>query len=220
MASILQSAIRRSARTISSKTIKPSTRQFLPSTSALPHSATTRGLTSLSRRSALTAQNKQYQIQTQQTRAQIRWSSNQSKPEADPEQINFRQWGFEEITATLPSTTPSSSPTHTPILIDVREPAELAQGIIPHALSIPLASQPDAMYLTPDEFETRFGFPKPSADGETELVFYCKAGVRADAAARLAVQAGYDAEKIGVYYGSWLDWVKNGGKVEVWDGDE
>jgi rhodanese-related sulfurtransferase len=42
--------------------------------------------------------------------------------------------------------------------------------------------------------------------------------VRADAAARLAVQAGYDAEKLGVYYGSWLDWVRNGGKVEVWDG--
>ncbi|CAI7655136.1 unnamed protein product [Penicillium manginii] len=217
MASAFQPVIRRSASTISFTALKTPARQFLRSTSAL--SATTRGLTSLSRRSALTTQSKQYQIQNQQTRAHgIRWSSNQPKAEADPEQITFRQWGFEEITATLPSASPS--PTHTPILIDVREPAELAQGIIPHALSIPLASQPDAMYLTPDEFETRFGFPKPAADGKTELVFYCKAGVRADAAARLAVQAGYDAEKLGVYYGSWLDWVRNGGKVEVWDGDD
>lgn len=76
------------------------------------------------------------------------------------------------------------------------------------------------MYLTPDEFETRFGFPKPQVDSKTQLVFYCKAGVRARAAAQLAVQAGYNPEQLGVYDGSWLDWVKNGGKVEVWDGDE
>lgn len=52
------------------------------------------------------------------------------------------------------------------------------------------------------------------------LVFYCKAGVRARAAAQLAVQAGYNPEQIGVYEGSWLDWERNGGKVERWDGDD
>lgn len=89
-------------------------------------------------------------------------------------------------------------------------------------MSIPLASQPDAYFLSPEEFETRFGFPKPgSNDGEkkNELVFYCKAGVRARAAAQLAVQAGYDPEKIAVYDGSWLDWVDKGGKVEKWEGN-
>jgi rhodanese-related sulfurtransferase len=52
------------------------------------------------------------------------------------------------------------------------------------------------------------------------MVFYCKAGVRAQAAAQMAVQAGYDPASVGVYYGSWLDWAKNGGKVERWEGDD
>lgn len=51
-------------------------------------------------------------------------------------------------------------------------------------------------------------------------MFYCKAGVRAKAAAQLAVQAGYDPEKVGIYEGSWLDWEKRGGKVEKWEGAE
>jgi rhodanese-related sulfurtransferase len=125
-----------------------------------------------------------------------------------------------QINAALPSATPS--PTHTPvILIDVREPAELTgTGIIPSAVSIPLASQPDALYLTADEFETRFGFPKPELVEGAQMVFYCKAGVRAWAAAQMAVQAGYDPARIGVYDGSWLDWERNGGKVEKWDGDD
>lgn len=125
-----------------------------------------------------------------------------------------------QINASLPASTPS--PSHTPvILIDVREPAELTgTGIIPSAINIPLASQPDALFLTADEFETRFGFPKPSADAEQQIVFYCKAGVRAKAAAQLAVQAGYDAEKLGVYHGSWLDWERQGGKTERWQGND
>ncbi|PYH41400.1 Rhodanese-like protein, partial [Aspergillus saccharolyticus JOP 1030-1] len=131
-------------------------------------------------------------------------------------------------------TSPSSKPL---ILIDVREPAELnATGIIPTAVSVPLASQPDALFLTPDEFETRFGYPKPGveqpaaeqagagagagADSSSPIVFYCKAGVRARAAAQLAVQAGYDAKRIGVYDGSWLDWADRGGKVERWEGGD
>ncbi|KAL2826814.1 Rhodanese-like domain-containing protein [Aspergillus cavernicola] len=140
----------------------------------------------------------------------------------------FRQWGFEDINAHLPSSSPSSPPS-TPdkariILIDVREPAELSStGIIPSAIAVPLASQPDALFLTPDEFETRFGYPKPGVEGadqEAELVFYCKAGVRARAAAQLAVQAGYEEGRIGVYDGSWLDWAGKRGRVERWEGDD
>lgn len=44
--------------------------------------------------------------------------------------------------------------------------------------------------------------------------------MRAKTAAQLAVQAGYDAERIGVYDGSWLDWEKKGGKVEKWEGHD
>ncbi|PYI04958.1 Rhodanese-like protein, partial [Aspergillus sclerotiicarbonarius CBS 121057] len=119
------------------------------------------------------------------------------------------------ITASLPTGSPPSTPQKSLILIDVREPAELTStGIIPSAVSVPLASQPDALFLTEEEFETRFGFPKPGVKEDGEIVFYCKAGVRARAAAQLAVQAGYEAERIGVYDGSWLDWARKGGRVE------
>jgi rhodanese-related sulfurtransferase len=120
---------------------------------------------------------------------------------------------------------PSSSASNL-ILIDVREPAELSStGIIPGAVSVPLASQPDAYFLSPDEFETRFGFPKPGSEQgitskKKEIVFYCKAGVRARAAAQLAVQSGYDAASVRVYDGSWLDWMDKGGKVDKWEGNE
>ncbi|PKX89561.1 rhodanese-like domain-containing protein [Aspergillus novofumigatus IBT 16806] len=99
------------------------------------------------------------------------------------------------------------------ILVDVREPAELTStGIIPTAVAVPLASQPDALFLTPDEFETRFGYPKPGIEEEGDIIFYCKAGVRAKTAAQLAVQAGYNPDRIGVYEGSWLDWADKGGE--------
>lgn len=74
---------------------------------------------------------------------------------------------------------------------------------------MPIASQPEGIFLPADEFEERFGFQKPRASDE--VVFYCKAGVRSSSAAQLAQQAGY--EKVGEYRGSWLDWVKNGGEA-------
>jgi rhodanese-related sulfurtransferase len=89
----------------------------------------------------------------------------------------------------------------------VREPAEFAANSIPTALNIPVASQPDALLLPPDEFEDRFGFQKPPLD--KEVVFYCKAGVRSSAAAQIAKQGGYLL--VGEYRGSWLDWERRGG---------
>ena len=89
----------------------------------------------------------------------------------------------------------------------MREPSEYNAGYIPTAINIPISSQPDALFLSPEEFEDRFGFEKPTS--EKELVFYCKAGVRSSAAAQLAQQNGY--ENVAEYRGSWLDWQKNGG---------
>ncbi|KAL4950473.1 Rhodanese-like protein [Aspergillus filifer] len=153
-------------------------------------------------------------------RTTIRRNSEQSATPA------FKQWVFNDINALLPTSegaSPPSSPQKSLILVDVREPAEMkVTGVIPSAVAVPLASQGDALFLTPEEFETRFGYPKPGAgadDKGRDIVFYCKAGVRARAAAQMAVQAGYDAERIGVYEGSWLDWAGNGGRVEKWDGE-
>jgi rhodanese-related sulfurtransferase len=72
---------------------------------------------------------------------------------------------------------------------------------------MPITTSPEALFLSPEDFEERFGFPKPNPD--TEVVFYCKAGVRSKASATLARQAGY--EKVGEYRGSYMDWSANGG---------
>ncbi|KAH7039493.1 Rhodanese-like domain-containing protein [Macrophomina phaseolina] len=101
------------------------------------------------------------------------------------------------------------SPRADRILIDVREPHEYAAGFIPTAFNMPIASAPEGLFLSPEEFEDKFGFQKPPVGNE--VVFYCKAGVRSSSAAQLAQQAGY--EKVGEYRGSWLDWVKNGGET-------
>jgi rhodanese-related sulfurtransferase len=105
----------------------------------------------------------------------------------------------------------SEKPDPNRILIDTREPAELqATGTIPGSLNIPVTSQPDAFFVTAEEFEDRFGFERPGK--EQEVVFYCKAGVRSRAAAELARQAGW--KSVGEYPGSWLDWEGNGGARE------
>ena len=96
-------------------------------------------------------------------------------------------------------------------MIDTREPSELqTTGKIPGSLNIPVTSKPDSWFITAEEFEDRFGFERPGK--ETEVVFYCKSGVRSKAAAELARQAGW--QKVGEYQGSWLDWEKNGGERE------
>ena len=104
----------------------------------------------------------------------------------------------------------SSSPSPSRILIDVREPDEYAAGYIPSAINIPLESAPDAWYLPADEFQDRFGVPKPESD--TEVVFYCKAGIRSRTAAGMARQVGY--QRVGEYAGSWLDWQRHEGGKE------
>ena len=72
---------------------------------------------------------------------------------------------------------------------------------------MPITSNPDALFLSSDDFQARFGFPKP--DVNKEVVFYCRSGVRSGAAAQLARQNGY--KDVVEYTGSWLDWTKNGG---------
>lgn len=107
-----------------------------------------------------------------------------------------------------------SKPSPTRILVDVREPSELLQtGRIPTAKSVPISSAPDAFFLNEEDFDTKFGFPRPSED--MEVIFYCKSGVRSRQAALLAAQARPTfGGTIGNYAGSWVDWETNGGKVE------
>ncbi|KAL0471439.1 Rhodanese-like domain-containing protein [Neurospora intermedia] len=118
---------------------------------------------------------------------------------------NNKIWAFEEIQTLI------EDPNRNVIIVDTREPGELAStGRIPTAINIPITTSPDSFFISEDEFEDRFGFPRPSKD--SEVVFYCKAGVRSRGAAGLAREAGW--EKVGEYPGSWLDWAARGGKVE------
>jgi 3-mercaptopyruvate sulfurtransferase SseA len=94
---------------------------------------------------------------------------------------------------------------------DVREPVELLEtGKIPGAINIPITSAAQSFHISEEDFEDMYGFQRPAKN--KELVFYCKAGVRARAAAQLAHYAGWD--KIGDYAGSWLDWEAQKGPVE------
>ncbi|KAM0797293.1 Rhodanese-like domain-containing protein, partial [Usnea florida] len=102
----------------------------------------------------------------------------------------------------------TASPSPTRLIIDVREPAELRQtGKIPGALSMPLTSNPDAFYLDGGAFFERFGFEKPRA---REVIFYCKAGVRSRAAARMARE--WVGVRAGDMKGGWMEWEAKGGE--------
>ncbi|KAK1594424.1 Rhodanese-like domain-containing protein [Colletotrichum navitas] len=97
------------------------------------------------------------------------------------------------------------------VIVDSREPGELEQtGRIPSAINVPVSTAPESFHISEEDFEERYGFPRPGKD--TELVFYCKAGVRSRAAAALAKDAGWT--KVGEYPGSFMDWEKHGGEVE------
>lgn len=129
----------------------------------------------------------------------VRRYSQQQQPKEN------RIWSFEEVKKLTQEVEPKV------LVVDVREPGELkSTGRVPGAVNIPVTSQPDSFHISEEEFEDRFGFPRPARD--QEVVFYCKAGVRSRAAAGLAKDAGWS--KVGEYPGSWLDWAEKGGKVE------
>jgi rhodanese-related sulfurtransferase len=122
-----------------------------------------------------------------------------------------------QIRARLPTagapTVPDPSPSRL-VLIDVREPAELeATGRIPTAHNLPISSLPDGLFLPPDEFRDKFGFEKPQAG--SEVVFYCKSGIRSHtAAAMVAPEWSGQGIKVGEFPGSWIDWSERGGEAE------
>lgn len=51
--------------------------------------------------------------------------------------------------------------------------------------------------------------------GVQEVVFYCKAGVRSRAAMQMARgEGGWEGVGVGQWEGGWVEWEKEGGKVE------
>ncbi|KAL6719856.1 hypothetical protein ACLMJK_001777 [Lecanora helva] len=187
-----------------------------------------------------------------------RFYSSQPPPPTSPQEP--KSYTFTDLT-----TLTNSSPDPSRLLIDVREPRELAEtGRIPGAVNMPIQSNPDAFYLGEEDFRERFGFERPRARGREgggkegmsespysgkmkerearsrlggegvdsmgvneeaggrgveedgqgvdEVIFYCKAGVRSRAAARLARE--WQGVRVGQYEEGWLGWEGNGGRVE------
>jgi len=74
-------------------------------------------------------------------------------------------------------------------LIDVREPEETMQGMIPSAVNIPLSVLPGALHMSPETFKEKFGFEKPKPN--QEVTFYCRSGMRSTTASDVAKRNGY-----------------------------
>ncbi|KAG7417343.1 hypothetical protein LZL87_007023 [Fusarium oxysporum] len=140
------------------------------------------------------------------TRSYTSKAQAKAKPIDDLPPRDPKPWNFEDIKNHV-----EKSDQGDVVLIDVREPVELFEtGKIPGAINIPITSAAQSFHISDEDFEDMYGFQRPAKN--KELVFYCKAGVRARAAAQLAHYAGWN--KIGEYAGSWLDWEAQKGPVE------
>ncbi|XP_063700159.1 rhodanese domain-containing protein CG4456 isoform X2 [Culicoides brevitarsis] len=94
------------------------------------------------------------------------------------------------------------------LLIDVREPSELQQtGVIPTSINIPLATVETEFKLSADMFKQKYSRDKPTED--TEVIFSCLKGGRAQKAADAAKALGFKNARN--YKGSWTEWAQKEG---------
>ena len=87
------------------------------------------------------------------------------------------------------------------ILIDVREVDELAYGIIPTSICIPLSTFTDIIDLDETEFKHKYHCNKPIKTDN--IILYCRSGVRSAQAAAFLEAHGFTATN---YKGSILEW--------------
>ncbi|KAJ6519592.1 Rhodanese-like domain-containing protein [Mycena sanguinolenta] len=120
-----------------------------------------------------------------------------------------RDWDAKVVTyeELLPKT---RSPSADSYLIDVREPDEVIQGMIPSAVNLPLSVLANSLQLQPETFQAKHGFEKPKKS--QEVTFYCRSGKRSTSASDVAKRNGYT--NILNYTGSWLEWVEKGGEKQ------
>ncbi|KAG6832204.1 hypothetical protein H0H92_004169 [Tricholoma furcatifolium] len=134
----------------------------------------------------------------------IRTPEQQAKKDAlDRRDEIQRDWDAKIITyAELKPRT--ESPVPETYLIDVREPDEVIQGMIPSAVNLPLTVLGNSLHLDSTAFLEKHGFEKPSKD--QQVIFYCRSGMRSTTASDVAKRNGYT--NILNYKGSWLEWVE------------
>lgn len=97
------------------------------------------------------------------------------------------------------------------LLIDVRNRTELNEvGQIPKSVCLPLHEVARAFNdLTEQEFSDRYGFDKPDPSRKN-IVLTCRSGNRVKRANAIMKTHGYN--NLRIYFGSFKDWVKKGGK--------
>ncbi|CCA75301.1 hypothetical protein PIIN_09286 [Serendipita indica DSM 11827] len=135
-----------------------------------------------------------------------RWnSSSSSKPPTEtPNQTTTSQNQTQGRTLNPDWSAPVVTYEEVKARVRAPPPDEVAQGMIPTAVNIPLSGFIASIRSSPDEFRRLHGFTKPRPD--QEIVFYCRSGRRSATAADSARDNGYT--NIKNYSGSWLDWVK------------
>lgn len=84
----------------------------------------------------------------------------------------------------------AAEPTGEVTLIDVREPDEVAAGMIPSAVNVPLSQFDKAFNPSGGaDFQEKFAFPRP--EFKAPLVFYCRSGKRSAQAQEIAQRNGW-----------------------------
>ncbi|KAG6094858.1 hypothetical protein E4U31_006123 [Claviceps sp. LM219 group G6] len=124
------------------------------------------------------------------------------------------QWSFKEMKELVEKTKRTNPLGMGVTIIDVRELDELEEtGRIPGAIHVPLG-RVEAFFhgLAHKHVVSKDEGLVSDEPPARDMVFYCKAGVRAETAAQLARQMGF--KNVGVYQGSWLEWVREGGPAE------
>ncbi|GAA5980004.1 hypothetical protein JCM11641_008260 [Rhodosporidiobolus odoratus] len=99
----------------------------------------------------------------------------------------------------------SDAPNDDVLIVDVREPNEVAMGSIPSSVNLPLSLFEKAIRLDEGDFVKEYGFRKPTK--QQGIITLCKAGIRAQTAVDLLKSAGY--KWVRNYEGSYNDWQKN-----------
>ena len=89
-------------------------------------------------------------------------------------------------------------------VVDVREPFEVAEGRVPakQYVNLPIGFMFFALQMPDDEFQTKFGIRKPTADDN--VVFMCLIGVRSTFALQIGQELKYKNSKH--YLGGWAEW--------------
>lgn len=101
------------------------------------------------------------------------------------------------------------TPSQDILIVDVREPDEVALGTLPSAVNLPLSRLPEALdeAFEPGRFKKEFAFKKPAAG--QKIIFFCRSGKRSATAAEIAGMHGY--ANVRNYVGSWLEWSEKEG---------